>query len=161
VCPPGGQTVTVLRRVPENMGETAGGRINQLRFRWEEGRIDAGLERCDRAETTFREVRGGFLEVNRAYDSALASLDLSAVLLAQRKTGEAKEVVAAAYKMFIALKIEREALIAVLGLKTACEMRVASRELAEKVASYVRRLENDPGAKFERRGEGRTFSWDS
>jgi tetratricopeptide (TPR) repeat protein len=127
----------------------AGGRINQLRFRWEEGRIDAGLERCDRAETTFREVREGFLEVNRAYDSALASLDLSAVLLAQQKTGEAKDVVVAAYKMFIALKIQREAFMAVLVLKTACEIQVATRELAEKVASYVRRLENDPNARFE------------
>jgi len=130
----------------------AGGQINQLKFRWEEGRIDAGLERCERAETTFREVREGFLEVNRAYDSALASLDLSAVLLAQQKAGEAKDVITAAYKMFIALRIQREALMAVLALKTACEVQTATRELAEKVAKYVRRLENDPGARFE--GEG-------
>jgi tetratricopeptide (TPR) repeat protein len=127
----------------------AGGCINQLRFRWEEGRIDAGLERCDRAETIFREVREGFLGVNRAYDSALASLDLSAVLLAQRKAREARDVVAAAYKMFMALKIQREALMAVLALKTACEVQVATRELAEQIAKYVRRLENDPGARFE------------
>ena len=126
----------------------AGGRINQLRFRWEEGRVDAGLERCDRAENTFREVREGFLEVNRAYDSALASLDLSAVLLAQGKAGEAKEVVTAAYKMFVALRIQREALMAVLALKTACEIQEATRELAESVAKYVRRLENDPSARF-------------
>jgi tetratricopeptide (TPR) repeat protein len=132
----------------------AGGCINQLRFRWEEGRIDAGLERCDRAETIFREVREGFSSCNRAYDSALASLDLSAVLLAQRNTGEAKEVVAAAYKMFVALKIQREALMAVLALKTTCEMRVATQTMAEEVAKYVRRLENDPNAKLEGKAWG-------
>lgn len=127
----------------------AGGRINQLKFRWEEARIDAGLERLERAETIFREVREGFLEVNRAYDSALASLDLSAVLLTQRKTEDAKEVVAAAYKIFVGLRIQREALMAVLALKTAFKVQMATRELAEKVARYVRQLENDPNARFE------------
>ena len=132
----------------------AGGCINQLRFRWEEGRIDAGLERYDRAETIFGEVREGFLEVNRAYDSALASLDLSAVLLAQHKAGEARDVVTAAYKMFIALNIQREALMAVLALKTACEMRSATQVMAEEVAKYVRRLEHDPNAKLEGKAWG-------
>ena len=68
----------------------SGGRINQLRFRWEEGRIDAGLERTERAEGILREVAESFSEINRAYDSALASLDLAAVLLAQKKAREAK-----------------------------------------------------------------------
>jgi tetratricopeptide (TPR) repeat protein len=132
----------------------AGGHINQLRFRWEQGRIEAGLGRFKRAEESFRETQAGLLEANRAYDSALASLDLSAVLLEQRKAREATKVVTAAYKIFIALKIEREALMAVLALKTACEMRMASRTMAEKVAKFVRRLESDPNAKF----DGKT--WD-
>lgn len=127
----------------------AGGRINDLRFRWEEGRIEAGFNRLDRAESAFREISAGFLEVNRAYDSALASLDLAAVLLAQRKAQEAKDVVAAAYKVFMALDIQREGLMTVLLLRTACEMRAATRESAERVARYLRRLQNDPKAKFE------------
>jgi tetratricopeptide (TPR) repeat protein len=132
----------------------AGGRINDLRFRWAQGRIDAALNRPDRAENIFREVQEGFLEVNRAYDSALASLDLSAVLLAQHKAGEARDVVTAAYKMFIALNIQREALMAVLALKTACEMRSATQVMAEEVAKYVRRLEHDPNAKLEGKAWG-------
>jgi hypothetical protein len=132
----------------------AGGRINELRFRWAEGRIDAGLNRLDRAEKIYGEVREGFLEVNRAYDSALASLDLAPVLLEQTKAREAEEVVTAAYKIFIALRIEREALMAVLALKTACEMGVATRAMAEEVAKYVRRREDDPNAKFEGKAWG-------
>ena len=133
-----------LRSVQQHVG----GRINQLRFQCLEARVDAGLERLARAERTLREVVDGFSSSNRAYDSALASLDLAAVLLAQRKAGEARDVVAAAYKMFMALKIQREALMAVLTLKTACEVQVATRELAEQIAKYVRRLENDPSAKL-------------
>ncbi len=110
--------------------------------------------RHDRAETIFREVREGFLEINRAYDSALVSLDLSAVLLAQHKAGEAKDVVAAAYKIFMALNIQREALMAVLALKTACQMGLATQAMAEDVAKYVRRLENDPNAKLEGKAWG-------
>jgi hypothetical protein len=33
----------------------------------------------------------------------------------------------------------------------SCEIRVATRAMAEEVAKYVRRLENDPNAKFEAR----------
>ncbi|MEO6193782.1 MAG: hypothetical protein ABIS20_12290 [Thermoanaerobaculia bacterium] len=130
----------------------AGGRINQLRLCWIEARIHTGHERFLDAEKAFREIQAGFLEVNRAYDSALASLDLTAVLLAQRKAREARDVVAAAYKMFLALKIQREAVMAVLTLKTACEVQVATRELAEQIAKYVRRLENDPSAKLGGKG---------
>jgi tetratricopeptide (TPR) repeat protein len=132
-----------------SMQQHSGGQINQLRLSWVEARVDIGNQRFERAERVLRETSEGFSSCNRAYDSALASLDLAGVLLAQRKAREAKDVVVAAYKMFIALKIQREALMAVLALKTACEMWVATRAMAEKVAEYVRRLENDPSARFE------------
>ena len=132
----------------------AGGSINRFRFQWLEGRIDAGMERHERAERIFWEIRNEFTETNRAYDSALVSLDLSAVLLAQHKAGEAKDVVAAAYKIFMALNIQREALMAVLALKTACQMGVATQTMAEEVAKYVRRLENDPNAKLDGKAWG-------
>ena len=127
----------------------AGGRINQLRFRWEEGRIDAGLGRSERAEKAFREISASFLEVNRAYDSALASLDLAAVLLAQRKAREAEEVVNAASRTFVALRVEREALMAVIMLRETFEMRIATQAMVEEVARFLRRFENDPDARFE------------
>lgn len=136
-----------LRRLQQH----AGGRINELRFRWEEGRIDAGLGRYKRAEATLYEIREAFLEVNRAYDSALSSLDLTAVLLAQKKAGKAIEVVSEAYRTFMALDIQREGLIAVSLLKTACEVREATQDMAEEVAKFLRRFANDPKARFKGR----------
>jgi tetratricopeptide (TPR) repeat protein len=127
----------------------AGGRIPNLHLRWIGGRIDAGLGRSDRAENIFREVREASLELNRAYDSALASLDLAAVLLAQRKAREATKEVTAASKIFIALHVDREAFMTVIMLRTACEMQLATQTMVEQVAKFLRRFENDPSARFE------------
>jgi tetratricopeptide (TPR) repeat protein len=127
----------------------AGGRIPKVHLRWIEGRIDAGLGRSDRAGNIFREVREDALELNLAYHSALASLDLAAVLLAQGKAGEATEEIKVASKIFIALRIDREAFMTVIMLRTACEMRLATQTMVERVAKFLRRLENDPSARFE------------
>jgi tetratricopeptide (TPR) repeat protein len=127
----------------------AGGLINELRLRWEEGRVDAGLERLERAEKAFIEVREGLSSVNRAYDNALAGLDLAAVLLAQRKSDEAEKVVKEAAKIFTALRIVREALASVIVLRTSFELGIVTRAMAEEVARFVRKAENDPNAKFE------------
>jgi tetratricopeptide (TPR) repeat protein len=126
-----------------------GGLINQIRLRWEEARIDAGLERFERAEKDFSEIREGFSAVNRAYDSALASLDLAAVLLAQRKSDEAGKIVQEATRIFVALRIEREALASVIVLRTSFEVGAATRAMVEEVAKFLRKAENDPNAKFE------------
>jgi tetratricopeptide (TPR) repeat protein len=135
----------LLRGVQEHTG----GRINDLRLRWAEARIDAGLERFERAEKAFLEVREGFSAVNRAYDSALSSLDLAAVLLAQRKSDEAKEVAREAGKIFVALRIDREALGSIIVLRTSFELGIVTRAMVEEVARFLRRAENDPNAKFE------------
>lgn len=127
----------------------AGGRITLLHLRWLEGLIDAGLRRFNRAEKIFAEIRESALELNRAYDSALSSLDLAAVLFAQMKAREATEVVAAASKVFIALRVDREVFMTVIMLRTACEMQMATQTMVERVAKFLRRLENDPAARFE------------
>ncbi len=114
------------------------GRLNRLRLRVLEGRIDYGLGRRARAEVTFREVVQSFTEANRPYDAALFSLDLAAALLAQRKAGEAEEVILAASQTFFRLGIEREALGAVMLLRTACEMRIATLAMVEEVKDYLR-----------------------
>jgi len=128
-----------------------GGRINRLKLRWLEGRIDAGLERLERAETTLTEVRDGMTAVSRAYDAALASLDLAAVLMGRRKTREARDVVLAAYEVFVGLRIDREAFASLLMLKQAFELHLATRTMVEEVAAFLRKLETDPALRFEAR----------
>jgi tetratricopeptide (TPR) repeat protein len=129
----------------------AGGQINKLRLRWIEARIDRGFGRFKRAESAFREVSEAFLRFNRGYDSALTSLDLAAVHLAQKKGREATEVVTAAYRVFSSLGIQREALLTLSFLRTACQVRMATQEMVEDIARYLRRLQNDPKAQYEGR----------
>jgi tetratricopeptide (TPR) repeat protein len=129
--------------------KNSGGEINEIRTLWVEGRISAGLDRIEHAAKIFYEVREGFSAANRAYDAALASLDLAAVLLAQRKSEKAKEIVKEATRIFVALRVEREALASVIVLRTSFEMGAATRAMVEEVARFLRKAENDPNAKFE------------
>jgi tetratricopeptide (TPR) repeat protein len=127
----------------------AGGRLNLLRFRWEEGRVAAGLQRFSRAEAVFRTLKPEFEEVDRPYDGALISLHLAAVLLAQGKSGEAMQVVLEAAETFKGLQIQREALQAVILLRNAFKVREATLAMVEEVAGFLRRIEIDPALRFE------------
>jgi tetratricopeptide (TPR) repeat protein len=120
------------------------GRLTEIRLRWLTGRIEAGQDRFARAEKTFRDVYESWIEVGSGYNSGLASLDLTAVLLAQRKADEATEIVTSAYKIFAALNIQHEGIMTVLMLRTACELKKATRDLVERVAQYMMKLEHDP-----------------
>jgi tetratricopeptide (TPR) repeat protein len=123
------------------------GRLRLLRIRWQDGLVDAGLNRLERAERTFEEVRAGFLEASRAFDSALVSLDLAATLLAQNRPADAESVVGEAIQIFVALRVEREALAALITLRTVCEARAATRAMVLEVASFIRRFVPDPGTR--------------
>jgi tetratricopeptide (TPR) repeat protein len=125
------------------------GRMNRLRLRWVEGRIEAGLGNLVSAETTFREVKQEFEESGRPYIASIVALDLAAVLLTQQLPQEAHEIVLAASKVFRAMRIEREGLAAVIVLRTTLERGKATVALAEDVAAFLRRLEHDPNARFE------------
>jgi tetratricopeptide (TPR) repeat protein len=129
----------------------AGGRLNLLRFRWEEGRIAAGLQRFSRAEAAFRALKPEFEEVERPYDGALVSLHLAAALLAQGKAAEATRVVYEAAETFKALQIQREALQAVILLREAFQVQGGTLAMVEEVTGFLRRIEIDPALRFEGR----------
>jgi tetratricopeptide (TPR) repeat protein len=140
-----------LRLVHSRHLMQTGGRVNEIKFRALEGRIDSGLGNHQRAEGIFREVRSGFEEVGRPYIAGIASLDLSATLLAQGKAREAKAVALAAVETFIRLEIQREAFQAVILLRNAFEVQKATQEMVEEVARFLQRIEIDPALRFEGR----------
>ena len=128
-----------------------GGRINEIKFRALEGRIDAGLGNYPRAETIFAEVIAGFEEVGLPIIASIERLDLAAALLAQGKAGEAFALILEAAEIFARLEIQREALMAVVLLRDAVEMQTATLEMVEEVARFLRRMEIDPALRFEGR----------
>jgi hypothetical protein len=137
-----------LRLVHSRHLVNPGGRVNEIKFRALEGRLDLGLGNYPRAEAVFREVRDGFEAVGRSYVAAIAALDLAAALLAQRKEGEAKLVALEALETFTRLEIQREALAAVILLRNAFEMGEATRTMVEEVARFLRWVEIDPALRF-------------
>ena len=129
--------------------ETGGARINQLKLRWLEGRIDAGLDRLAHAEETFREVQAGFEEAELGYQAALASLDLATTLLRRQRPAEARETILRAAEVFRALRVHREAMAAVLFLCETFELGLGTVAILEDAIAFLRRAEHDPGSRYE------------
>jgi tetratricopeptide (TPR) repeat protein len=128
--------------------DAAGGDLTRIKLRWLEARIDAGLGKIGRAVEGFRAVREDFERLELGYDAALATLDLAAVVLRLRQFGEARDLVGEAAEVFKALRIEREALAAVVFLRESFELRRTTLELLEEVTAFLRRAQHDPAARF-------------
>jgi hypothetical protein len=127
------------------------GRIQAIKIRLLDARMDAGLGHHARAEPVFREVIAGYEAAELPILASIERLQLAAVLLAQGKSGEAAALVLEAAAIFTRLRIQREALMAVIMLRDATEMRTATSAMIEEVVRFLRRVEHDPALRFEGR----------
>ncbi|HSS50226.1 MAG TPA: hypothetical protein VLX28_14910 [Thermoanaerobaculia bacterium] len=127
----------------------SGGRINQARFRWLEGRVDLGMGNYSRAEWTFRDIAQELEEIGLTFVSSVASLDLAVALLAQGKSAEAEKVTLAASEVFQRLRIHREGLVALSMLHSAFKLGQTTVKLMQDVTAFFRRLDIDPNALFD------------
>lgn len=129
--------------------ERYGGALDLLRLRWTEAEISAGLGRLEEGERELAAVRAELIAAGLPYLAAVVALDLGWVHLHQGKADMAREVVREAAEVFTTLKIDREALTALLFLEKTAELEVATAGvLLRRVADFLRRAENDPEAKF-------------
>jgi len=124
-------------------GLDPGGRVNELKVRWLEGRINLALGELERAEAALREVKQGFAAVGLVYKAALIGLDLGALLLRQERPETAAAEILAAADIFISLGIGREASASVLLLRRAAEQHIADAALIDYVSTVLRRSEED------------------
>jgi len=127
----------------------SGGKINELKMLWLEGRIEAGFGKHGRAERILQKVKEGFDQAGLGYQAAIASLDLAAALLSQNRVAEAQELVVKAARVFSALGIGREAMGAILLLRQSFDLRAATVAFIEEVTVFLRKVENDPLARFD------------
>ncbi|HVR99003.1 MAG TPA: hypothetical protein VMW27_20455 [Thermoanaerobaculia bacterium] len=128
--------------------EQIGGQVRQLKVRWMEGQIHAGLGELDRAEQALRDAKKGFRQADLLYKEALTSLELATVLLQQGRADEARGLVVEAAEVFHALKVHREALAAVLLLRKAFDTQAATAALLHRVVHFLARAEHDPSLSF-------------
>lgn len=125
-----------------------GGHIDRLKLRWLQGLIDKGLGKLASAEEALKEARKGFGDAGMRYHAALTGLDLASIFLRRKRPAEARDVVLEATAVFIDLRIQREALGAVLMLKSVFEAGVEARAILDDAIHFLRRIEYDPTLTF-------------
>lgn len=127
----------------------------RLRARWLEGRIAAGLDDAERAESLLAGARMEYLERGQHYNAALVSLDLAALYARQGRSAELKSLAEQMAVEFVARDVPAEAIAALAFFRQAVEQERATEELVGGVARFLQRTRSEPGVRFTRRGPSR------
>ena len=125
-----------------------GERLDDVRLTWLEAKIAAGLGRQIEAEVKLREVTLAYDRCDSPYDASLARLDLALLFAGQRRVRELKELVGDMLTRFRALKLEREAILALVILRQALNRPEVPLALIARVRAFLRRLPHEPGLLF-------------
>lgn len=149
-----GQFIEARRDFFKNLGKFKDlGRVSQLKIRWLQAQINAGLKKWQSAEQAFLQVIEGFEQEMMGFHVALASLELALVWMHQGRYAETQELIPQVYETFVSLRIKKEALGAMMVLKEAFEKQMGSVELLEDVVEFLRRWHINPDERFVPRGE--------
>jgi tetratricopeptide (TPR) repeat protein len=115
-------------------------RIDQIKQIWMEGRIAVALKKFSEAELALKQAKEEFEEEGLFYHAAGAGLELAAVWFRQGKTGWVKGIVGELIARFSRVRVQREALAALLVLQQALAQERASIELIEETYAAVHRF---------------------
>ena len=119
----------------------------------DKGSISAGLKKWKSAETDLLHVKVGFEHEEMGFAAALASLDLALVWMRQSRYKETKRLVLEASEVFVALRIRREALGAMMVLKEAFEKQKGIDWAARGCGRVPAALVLNPDERFMPRGD--------
>jgi hypothetical protein len=134
----------------EALCRASGSRLDEVRLRWIEGRIAAGLGDRAAARRLFDETRREFQARDMAFDAALVSLELAVLSIEEGKTPEVRELAEEMVEIFRARDVHREVLAALAVFQAAAGIDAATADLARDLAAYLTRARQDPGLRFER-----------
>jgi len=126
-----------------------GNPLDLLRLRWTEGRIAAGLGHTDSAIELFQDLRHEFAARGITYDTALVTLELTALYARKGATAMVKALSLEMAQIFQVQDIPREALAALLFFQKAAERERATAKLARDIAAFLEKLRSNPGLSFQ------------
>ncbi len=126
------------------LAERSGKGLHRTRLRWLEGRIAAASGRPDEAAAALREVRDELVERRIAYDAALATLELAALLAGEGKTAEVKALAAESAPIFAAQRVERERLAALTLFRQAAGEERLTAALARRLLAAFKQATHSP-----------------
>lgn len=124
----------------------------QTRRLWLAGRIAAGLGRAAEAEEALREVQRRFAQAGDAYDAAVVTMDLAALLLELGRNPEVAVLAAETFPVLVAQEVHHHALAAVVAFTHAVERDCATPKLARDIANFLIRASRNPRLQFRSRG---------
>jgi hypothetical protein len=127
-------------------GLDVGGRLGELKLRWLEGHIYAGLNKLDQAARALAQVKEGFEEAGLGYKAALAGLELAAVWLRQHRGQEAERLALQCADVFIALHIRGELMASILVLRKAAETQYLNLTILQHAIHVLHKEDRNPTA---------------
>ncbi len=132
-----------------SLAAQTGKRLDQLRVRWLEGKVAAGLGRIPEAIEALSRVRAEFAELTLDYDAALAMVELSELYLQIGRTAEVKALTRLSAPIFVSKGVHEEARKALALFRHAAERETVTLRMARRLMAYLQRAQSDPGLRFE------------
>lgn len=134
----------------EALCASVGSRLDEIRLRWVEGRIAAGLGDRTGARRAWDSARRDFTTRGMAYDAALVSLELAVFLIGEGETAEVRELAGEITEIFKSRDVHRETLAALAIFQAAADLETVTADLAKDLGAYLLRARLDPELRFER-----------
>jgi tetratricopeptide (TPR) repeat protein len=121
-----------------------GNALDQVRLRWVEARIDAGLGDRETARAGLVEVRHEFLAREMSYDAALVSLELALLSIEDGRTAEVKEMAEEMTLLFQSLDVQPEFLAALAMFQQAAALESATAASVRRILALLERSHGEP-----------------
>jgi transcriptional regulator with XRE-family HTH domain len=138
---------TLLPEIRELVAGLGNG-LDLVRLRWLEGRIAAGLDDFPTAAEALRQVRADLVDRGIAYDTAMVTLELAALLAREDRSQEVKDLARHSAPLFQAQEIHPEALAALAVFRRAAERRTLTAETAREILEFLRAARLDTTLQF-------------
>ncbi len=134
-----------IQRLTRRLGK----QLDGLRVRWLEGRLAAALGQNERALVILSQVREEFASLKMPFDTALATLELTNLLLEQGRQADVLRLARQLEQTFRAQGAPEKALEAVLVFRKAAERQAVTLEMVRRLIAYIERARYNPELRFE------------
>lgn len=126
-----------------------GGRPDQTRVRWLEGRVVYEQGHFAAAISAFEQARRAFESLGSPCDVALVTLDLALLRRDQGRWREVQSLAAEVVEVFAHKDIHREAWAAAILFEEAATKEAVTVELVRRLQSYLTAAQRNPELRFE------------
>jgi|SRR6185369_13510268 len=123
--------------------------LDLLRVVWLEGMVASGLGQNDEAKSRLEQVCRELAQREIAYDCALATLELAAVLLSENRSGEVCSLAGNLVWIFRSQQVHGSALAALSLFSESAKRQTATVDFTRRVLRFLYRAQHNPELRLE------------